>query len=55
MSNEKQDLTSNEELREKLKDKLGTYISWHDRYDTLIDLTDAILNGEIEGLSYKPE
>ena len=51
----KKPLTPEEELREKLKDELSSYISRHDPYDTLIDLTYAILNGEIEGLSYKPE
>lgn len=47
--------TPEEELREKLKEELSLYISLHDPHDTKIDLTDAILNGEIEGLSYKPE
>ena len=47
--------TQEEKLREKLKDELSSYISRHDPYDTLIDLTDGILNGEIDGLSYKPE
>ncbi|MCP4989865.1 MAG: hypothetical protein GY928_28550 [Colwellia sp.] len=51
----KKPLTPEEELREKLKEELSLYISLHDPHDTKIDLTDAILNGEIEGLSYKPE
>lgn len=51
----KKPTTPEEELREKLKEELSLYISLHDPHDTKIDLADAILDGEINGLSYKPK
>ena len=41
--------------KQELQDEIGSYISWRDPYDAIVDLTEAIINGEIEGVTYEPK
>ena len=44
-----------DEQKQKLKDEISSYISWRDPYDAIVELTEAIINGEIEGITYEPK
>lgn len=38
-------------MKQELQDEIASYISWEDPYNAIVDLTEAIINGEIEGIS----